>query len=92
MRRVHIIVKGMVQGVGFRYYVVRQAEICGVGGWVRNCFNGEVEITAEGEDEDIAVFVDKVSKGPNSARVKNAIVNEREYIGEFKYFDVYPTA
>ena len=42
--RVHIIVEGLVQGVGFRWFVQRKAESIGIKGWVRNLYDGKVEI------------------------------------------------
>lgn len=91
MRRVHLLIKGMVQGVGFRYFVVRQADAFGVLGWVRNCRSGDVELMAEGEDENISIFIEKIHQGPGGARISDVIVDEREYIGEFRYFDVHPS-
>ena len=46
--RAQIVVKGIVQGVGFRYFVVREAEALGLAGWVRNLPDGRVELIAEG--------------------------------------------
>lgn len=91
MRRVHIIVKGLVQGIGFRYFAERQAQFLGVVGWVRNKYGGEVELTVEGDDEVIAKFVEMMRKGPSHAQVQDVILGEREYIGEFSCFDIYPT-
>ena len=46
--RKHIVVNGLVQGVGFRYFTVTQARRLGVRGWVRNCRDGSVELEAQG--------------------------------------------
>jgi acylphosphatase len=91
MRRVHIIVKGLVQGIGFRYFTERQAQALGVVGWVRNKYGGEVEVLAEGDDEAIVKFTEMVRLGPNHAQVQDVVLAEQEYIGEFSCFDVYPT-
>ena len=46
--RVHAVVAGLVQGVGFRYFTVMTAGKLGLGGWVRNCYDGSVEVEAQG--------------------------------------------
>ena len=55
---------GRVQGVGFRYFVLRQAQRFGIGGWVRNVDNGTVELQAEGETDSMRRFLDQVRSGP----------------------------
>ena len=51
--RRHIVFYGSVQGVGFRYRAYYAAQACGVSGWVRNCYDGSVEMEAEGTPRDI---------------------------------------
>ena len=51
--RKHFIFQGYVQGVGFRYRAYRAAESRGITGWVRNCWDGSVEMEAEGTERDI---------------------------------------
>ncbi|MER3525124.1 MAG: acylphosphatase [Ignavibacteria bacterium] len=69
--RVHIIVEGLVQGVGFRWFVQRRAEALGITGWVRNMYNGDVEIEAEGDRSLLEEFLKEVKVGPRSAHVSN---------------------
>jgi len=69
--RVHIIVEGLVQGVGFRWFVQRRAEALGITGWVRNMYNGDVEIEAEGDRSLLEEFLKEVKVGPHSAHVSN---------------------
>ncbi len=71
MRRVHVVVSGLVQGVGFRYYALQQAERLGIAGWVRNRSDGSVEAELEGTPEAVAAMLDWASEGPASARVRN---------------------
>lgn len=68
-KAVHIIVRGLVQGVGFRYFVLRRAQPLGLTGWVRNLPNGTVEIHAEGPESRLQQLLDLVASGPSGARV-----------------------
>ena len=82
---VNMKITGKVQGVGFRYYVLRQAQELGIRGWVSNKPNGDVEALAQGEKEGLDHFITKVEQGPAFSRVENVSlnwVNEAE-----KYFD-----
>ena len=65
----HAWVSGRVQGVGFRYSALREAERCGLTGWVRNTMNGEVEVWVEGHPDKLAEFSAWLHKGPRSSRV-----------------------
>lgn len=60
----HIKVRGRVQGVGYRYFVERQATKYHISGWVRNCSDGSVEIMAEGEAEGLSLFIESCQHGP----------------------------
>ena len=60
----HIKVYGRVQGVGYRYFVEKHAVQLGISGWVRNCSDGSVEIMAEGDPQNLDVFIDWCKKGP----------------------------
>lgn len=68
-RRVHIIVEGKVQGVGFRYHAHQTAQELGLSGWVKNLPDGTVEIAAEGESDKLQKLIDWAKKGPANARV-----------------------
>jgi acylphosphatase len=63
------IVTGRVQGVGFRYFVVRQAQELGLGGWTRNLPNGDVEVRAWGGEGALGQLAERLAAGPRSARV-----------------------
>jgi acylphosphatase len=67
--RVHIVVKGVVQGVGFRYFTMLLARDYGITGWVRNRNDGSVEVEAEGEEHIVKSFVKDLSIGPHNAHV-----------------------
>ena len=69
MPRAHLTVRGRVQGVGFRWYVVREARALGVRGWVRNRSDGAVEAVGEGPKDALHSWIDAVRRGPPAARV-----------------------
>ncbi len=87
--RVHIWVKGRVQGVGFRAHVEYGArQIGGLNGWVRNVGYDTVEAVAEGEKASVERFIDWVKQGPSVARVDEARVEWETPNGEFVGFEV----
>jgi acylphosphatase len=63
------VVSGRVQGVGFRWFVEREAVQIGVTGWVRNCEDGDVEVMATGTHEQLGCLRRKLEQGPRAARV-----------------------
>ncbi len=85
--RVHIRVTGRVQGVGFRAFVVQQAQSLGLTGWVRNVGYSQVEAVAEGRRGILERFVDLVRRGPTASRVDDARVEWEPFTGEFTAFD-----
>lgn len=70
MRHLDIFVKGYVQGVGFRYFVLRHAEALCVKGIVKNLSDGRVYIEAEGEEHQLVEFISKLRIGPSGADVR----------------------
>ena len=67
----NVRISGRVQGVGFRYTTLRQAERYGVAGWVRNMADGSVEVECEGESGKIDQFIRFLSKGPTGSYIRN---------------------
>jgi acylphosphatase len=63
------VVRGRVQGVGFRWFVEREAHLLGVAGWVRNNADGSVEVLAMGTREQLAGLRSRLREGPRAARV-----------------------
>jgi acylphosphatase len=63
------LVRGRVQGVGFRWFVEREAHILGLAGWVRNNADGAVEVLAQGTAEQLSSLRDRLRQGPRAARV-----------------------
>lgn len=72
--RVHAFVAGVVQGVGFRYFVAREARRLGLAGFVRNLPDGRVEVVAEGERAALERLVAALRTGPPSAEVQDVRV------------------
>lgn len=67
----HVRVRGLVQGVGYRAFVERLSLQAGIEGWVRNCRDGSVEAVFAGPAEVVTGAVERCRRGPNSARVKD---------------------
>jgi len=86
--RLHAKVYGLVQGVGFRYYTLRQAQILGVTGYVRNRWDGTVEVVAEGQRETVDKLLSWLRRGPPSARVEKVEAQWETPQGEFRGFEV----
>lgn len=84
----HIIVSGVVQGVGYRFFVQRYARHLGICGWVRNLMSGEVEILAEGSRSKIEIFIKTLRTGNPYATVRNIQVDWKEFQGKFTGFDI----
>lgn len=70
MTDLHVRVSGVVQGVGFRWFVREQARRLGLAGWVRNLPDGSVEVAAEGEAKQIELFRTELQRGPRGAAVE----------------------
>ena len=72
----HYLVKGRVQGVGFRWFVQREAAEIGLRGWVRNTEDGHVEVVAAGTAEELAELKDALRKGSRGSRVDGVLEDE----------------
>jgi acylphosphatase len=69
----HFLVKGRVQGVGFRWFVHREASELDLRGWVRNTEDGDVEVVAAGTEESLSELRASLRKGPRGSRVDKVI-------------------
>ena len=88
MERLHAVVRGDVQGVGFRYFVQRKARQLELAGWVRNNDDGSVELVAEGEREALEHLKRALEEGPRAARVEGVDVQWSQGTGGLKAFDL----
>ena len=81
------IVRGRVQGVGFRWFVEREAHIIQIAGWVRNNADGSVEVLAQGTRDQLLGLRSRLREGPRAARVDNVEESEAKPaagIGSFR--------
>ncbi len=86
--RAKVIVKGIVQGVNFRYYTQREAQKNNVSGWVGNLPDRSVAAVFEGDEEDVEKMVQWCRRGPSGAHVAELIAQPEEYTGEFSSFSI----
>ena len=86
--RLHAMVEGYVQGVGFRYFVLKNAQALGLTGWVRNTFRQQVEVIAEGSRPTLEKLEALLQHGPASATVTNVQSTWLDATGEFSDFSV----
>jgi acylphosphatase len=87
-KRAEIIAIGLVQGVGFRYFVIKNAESLGLNGYVKNLYSGEVLTVVEGGRIKIEELFNRIRIGPSHAAVKNCRIEWGESKNEFTHFEV----
>ena len=88
MHRLHMVIHGRVQGVGFRYFALRRARELEVRGWVRNASDGAVEVTAEGEAAALASLREALGRGPAGASVERIDEEWTEGRPRFQAFEI----
>jgi acylphosphatase len=88
LQRVHVIVRGQVQGVYFRASTRDRARRLGLSGWVCNCPDGSVELIAEGKKETLEQLVTWCHSGPRGAVVTDLNVEWQEVTEKFVGFVV----
>jgi acylphosphatase len=86
--RLHAVVHGDVQGVGFRYFVQRKARGLGLSGWVRNNDDGTVEVVAEGPRASLDALDRALREGPRMARVDTVDAAWSNATGSLGAFDL----
>ena len=88
MQAKRLLVSGIVQGVGFRYFTRRAARALGLIGWVRNLNDGRVEAVAAGPEEALRQFIEQVRTGPGGAQVTGLITEETQLGAGTAGFDI----
>lgn len=83
-----LVVHGYVQGVGFRYFVRNAASRARLTGWVRNNYDGTVQIWAEGPRASLEAFIETVRRGPSRAEVTHLEITWGAPLGEARTFTV----
>jgi acylphosphatase len=81
-RRLHAVISGEVQMVGFRAFACREASRLGLNGRVRNLPTGDVEVVAEGDEPTLRVLLGRLREGPRAARVTGVDVSWQDPVGE----------
>jgi acylphosphatase len=89
--QLHIRVEGHVQGVGFRYFVQENGVSLGLAGWVRNRWDGSVEIKVEGDRDRLEQFLGQIRRGPRSSHVSDLHFKWLESESEFQGFRIRQT-
>ena len=82
------VVRGRVQGVGFRWFVEREAHMLGIAGWVRNNHDGSVEVLAQGSRDQLSGLHSRLREGPRAARVDNVEVSEARPVAGLSSFRI----
>ncbi len=85
------VVTGRVQGVGFRWFVEREAVLLGLAGWVRNREDGAVEVLARGSQSQLGVLYDRLKEGPRAARVDLVEVEDAAPFSGYNTFQIEET-
>ncbi len=88
LARFHALIDGRVQGIGFRFFAQDAGNALGITGWVRNRFDGQVEVVAEGERTQLEGFLEQLRRGPRGAYITQLDVEWETASGEFAQFDV----
>lgn len=86
--RLELIIKGRVQGVGYRLSAQARARSLGLSGWVRNCADGSVQAIVEGPQDVVVAFLEWCRQGPPLARVTELQHNFSEPKGHFEGFEL----
>lgn len=87
-KRIHLVVRGRVQGVFFRASAQREAKQLGLTGWVKNRPDNAVEMVIEGEEDQVKDFLSWAQHGPSTARVDHVETRWKSYTGEFPDFRI----
>ena len=86
--KAHVFIEGRVQGVFFRANTREEANLLGLTGWVKNCWDGRVEAVFEGEKEKVEKVISWCKKGPPGSLVKNVEINREQATGEYDTFSI----
>lgn len=91
MKQVHLLISGLVQGVGFRAFVRNNARKLGLTGWVRNLPDHRVEVLAQGDEHSLKKLIEVCSKGAFLSEVKSVAVKWGEPSEIYSTFEQGPT-
>ncbi|MBE0645218.1 MAG: acylphosphatase [Bacteroidetes bacterium] len=91
MKTMHVVISGLVQGVGFRYFAMQKARAFGIRGYVRNLYTGEVEVVAQAEEEILHAYLADLRIGPRSAQVSSIRLVWQDDAEMYNSFDIRGT-
>ena len=91
IKRLYATIEGRVQGVGFRFFVMQNAEALALTGWVCNTMDGKVEVLAEGEQDALSKLLSLLNSGPSGAFVSDVHSAWAPASGEFDHFGLRPS-
>jgi acylphosphatase len=92
MPTLQLRIVGMVQGVGYRYALQREAERLGLSGWVRNRGDGSVEAVAQGSQQALDALATWARRGPPAASVTDVTAKAVEHEDRYERFEIRPSA
>ena len=87
-KKLHLLVSGLVQGVGFRYFVLRCAQRYSLTGWVKNLPDSRVEVMASGDEKALIELLGLIKQGPDFSAVEDIIVEWQSYENLFDDFKI----
>jgi acylphosphatase len=91
VKAAQLLIRGIVQGVGYRYWAQRTARELGLAGWTRNLYDGRVEIFAEGDEAKLEELERRCKQGPRSAEVEAVTRTDKPPRGG-RSFEIAPDA
>ncbi len=89
-KKTRVKITGMVQGVGFRAFIYRNASLLGITGWAKNTGGGGVEAVFEGEEKQVHKLIELCRQGPAAGKVDRVEVREEPFLDEFTAFRIEP--
>lgn len=89
MKSIKIIISGVVQGVGFRYFCYKKAAEYNITGYAKNLLNGDVEVVAQGEEGLVSDFIKELKTGPRYSNVKSVNMEKIDVEKEYSQFSIY---
>ena len=87
-KAIKAIISGQVQGVGFRYFAAREATLLGITGYVRNLYDGSVEVLAQGESDMVDCFLSILKEGPRFSKVTHVHREETNLVTKYDHFNI----
>lgn len=88
LKQVRVIISGRVQGVGFRWWVQKQAQNLKLSGWIKNLDDGRVELVMQGKKNNLNLLLESIKHGPRFSEVEEVNVSWEEEKNEFEGFKI----